>query len=75
MRTRLTEAFGIQHPIICAPMALVTGGRLAAAVSRAGGLGIVGGGYAGTLGGEADLKQRQPCVQLTLGNRRALHDC
>jgi nitronate monooxygenase len=57
MRTRLTEAFGIQHPIICAPMALVTGGRLVAAVSRAGGLGIVGGGYAGTLGGEPDLKQ------------------
>ena len=37
-------------------MALVTGGKLAAAVSRAGGLGIVGGGYAGTLGGEPDLQ-------------------
>ena len=36
-------------------MALVTGGRLAAAVSDAGGLGIVGGGYAGLLGGEPDL--------------------
>jgi nitronate monooxygenase len=38
-------------------MALITGGRLAAAVSSAGGLGIVGGGYAGILGGEPDLKQ------------------
>jgi nitronate monooxygenase len=57
MRTRLTEAFGIQYPIVCAPMALVTGGRLAAAVSDAGGLGIVGGGYAGILGGEPDLAQ------------------
>ena len=38
-------------------MALVTGGRLAAAVSGAGGLGIVGGGYAGILGGEPDLRQ------------------
>ncbi len=37
-------------------MALVTGGALAAAVSRAGGLGIVGGGYAGTIGGEPDLE-------------------
>jgi nitronate monooxygenase len=37
-------------------MGLVTGGALAAAVSRAGGLGIVGGGYAGTLGGEPDLE-------------------
>jgi nitronate monooxygenase len=53
--TRFTERFGIKHPIVCAPMALVTGGALAAAVCRAGGLGIVGGGYAGTLGGEPDL--------------------
>lgn len=37
-------------------MALVTGGRLAAAVSAAGGLGIVGGGYAGILGGEPDVE-------------------
>jgi nitronate monooxygenase len=54
--TRLTERLGIRHPILCAPMAYVTGGELAAAVSRAGGLGIVGGGYAGTLGGEPDLE-------------------
>jgi nitronate monooxygenase len=54
--TRFTERFGIKHPIVCAPMALITGGALAAAVSRAGGLGIVGGGYAGTLGGEPDLE-------------------
>lgn len=68
MRTRLTEGFGIQHPIVCAPMALVTGGRLAAAVSRAGGLGIVGGGYAGTLGGEPDIRQELAHVQgLTFG--------
>ena len=53
--TRLTERFGIRHPIVCAPMALVTGGALAAAVSHAGGLGIVGGAYAGTVGGEPDL--------------------
>ncbi|MDH3286218.1 MAG: nitronate monooxygenase [Betaproteobacteria bacterium] len=63
MRTRLTDAFGIQHPIICAPMALITGGRLAAAVSGAGGLGIVGGGYAGILGGEPDLTQELSHVQ------------
>jgi len=56
IRTRLTDLFGIQYPILCAPMALVTGGDLAAAVSRAGGLGIVGGGYCGTLGGEPDLE-------------------
>lgn len=54
--TRLTERFRIKHPIVCAPMAQVAGGLLAAAVSRAGGLGIVGGGYAGTAGGEPDLE-------------------
>jgi nitronate monooxygenase len=55
IRTRFTDQFALRHPIVCAPMALVTGGRLARAVSRAGGLGIVGGGYAGVLGGEPDL--------------------
>lgn len=46
LRTRLTEALGLRHPVISAPMALAAGGRLAAAVSRAGGLGMIGGGYA-----------------------------
>ncbi len=43
--TPLTELLGIEHPVLLAPMAGVAGGRLAAAVSAAGGLGIVGGGY------------------------------
>ena len=43
--TRLTRAFGLRHPIVLAPMGGVAGGRLAAAVSNAGGLGLVGGGY------------------------------
>jgi NAD(P)H-dependent flavin oxidoreductase YrpB (nitropropane dioxygenase family) len=41
--TPLTELLGIQHPIILAGMAGVSDGRLAAAVSNAGGLGVVGG--------------------------------
>lgn len=45
MRTRLTEAFDLTYPIVSAPMAFAAGGRLAAAVSRAGGLGLIGGGY------------------------------
>lgn len=43
--TRLTDLFGIEQPILLAPMALVSGGRLAAAVTRAGGLGLIGEGY------------------------------
>jgi nitronate monooxygenase len=45
LRTRLTERFDIEHPIISAPMGMIAGGRLAAAVSNAGGLGLIGGGY------------------------------
>lgn len=45
LRTRLVELLGIEHPIISAPMAFAAGGSLAAAVSRAGGFGLIGGGY------------------------------
>ena len=43
--TRLTQRLGIAHPVISAPMAFAAGGALAAAVSNAGGLGLIGGGY------------------------------
>ncbi|WP_411976263.1 nitronate monooxygenase [Sulfitobacter faviae] len=45
LTTRLTKRLGIDHPIIQAPMAFAAGGRLAAAVSGAGGLGMIGGAY------------------------------
>lgn len=43
MRTRITELFGIQHPIIQGGMHMVGYAELAAAVSNAGGLGIITG--------------------------------
>ncbi len=43
--TRLTDMFRLSVPLVLAPMGGVSGGRLAAAVSNAGGLGLVGGGY------------------------------
>ncbi len=43
--TRLTARLGIRHPILSAPMAFAAGGALAAAVTQAGGLGLIGGGY------------------------------
>ncbi len=46
--TPLTEMFGLQHPVVLGPMGGVAGGHLAAAVSNAGGLGMVGGGYGET---------------------------
>lgn len=45
---RLCELLAIERPVLCAPMAKIAGGRLAAAVSRAGGLGVIGGGYGDT---------------------------
>src|SRR4051794_29506286 len=43
IRTRFTDLFGLDHPIMSAPMANHSGGTLAAAVSAAGGLGAFGG--------------------------------
>jgi nitronate monooxygenase len=45
LRTALTDLLGIRHPILLAPMGGVSGGKLATAVSRAGGLGLIGAGY------------------------------
>ena len=42
LRTRLRELFGIEHPILLGPMGQATGADLAAAVSNAGGLGMIG---------------------------------
>jgi nitronate monooxygenase len=42
---RLTRMLEIEHPVVLAPMDVVSGGKLAAAVSQAGGLGLLGGGY------------------------------
>jgi len=54
LKTRLTEFFDIEHPVLSAPMAMISGGRLAAAVTAAGGLGLIGGGY-----GDLDWLQQE----------------
>jgi len=54
LRTRLNEILDIEHPIISAPMAFAAGGRLAAAITGAGGLGLLGGGY-----GDAEWLERE----------------
>ncbi|MBC7135550.1 MAG: nitronate monooxygenase [Oceanibaculum nanhaiense] len=62
IRTRLTERLDLRHPIVLAPMALVSGGALASAVTGAGGLGMIGGGY-----GDADWLRRELAAA---GNQR-----
>ena len=53
-QNRVTQLLGIQHPVLLAPMDLIAGGKLAAAVSQAGGLGLLGGGY-----GDGDWLSRE----------------
>lgn len=46
LTTSITELFKIKHPVVLAGMNNVAGPKLAAAVTNAGGLGVVGGvGY------------------------------
>ncbi|MFQ5773711.1 MAG: NAD(P)H-dependent flavin oxidoreductase [Kiloniellaceae bacterium] len=45
LTTKLTELLGIRHPVLLAPMGGASGGALAAAVSEAGGLGLIAGAY------------------------------
>jgi nitronate monooxygenase len=54
LKTRVTTELNIQHPILLAPMGGVSGGALAAAVTNAGGLGVIGGGY-----GDKEWLQRE----------------
>ena len=54
LHTRLAELVEIEHPIISALMAFTAGSKLAAAVTAAGGLGIIGGDY-----GDADWLERE----------------
>ncbi len=46
LSTAMTRLLGIDHPVLLAPMGGVSGGALAGAVSAAGGLGLIGAGYA-----------------------------
>jgi len=56
IETELTRQFDLRYPILSAPMGAVAGGRLAAAVSRAGGLGLIGPGYLGADWVDAELR-------------------
>jgi nitronate monooxygenase len=57
IETALTRLLGIEHPILLAPMGSAAGGRLAAAVTNAGGLGMIGSGYASTKAIRQELEE------------------
>lgn len=64
MRTWLTERFDLTVPVVAAPMAGVSTGRLAAAVTTAGGLGMFGVGPTST-----PDRVRQQCAAAREGGR------
>ncbi|MEN9688098.1 MAG: hypothetical protein RI998_95 [Pseudomonadota bacterium] len=61
MHTRFTQPFGLRTPVALAPMALASGGALAAACAQAGALGLLGGGY-----GDLPWVQREHALALSL---------
>ena len=68
LNTRFTQRFHLTTPIALAPMALATGGALAAACAQEGALGLVGGGY-----GDLAWTQREYALatELLSGNAAA----
>ncbi|MFB9840092.1 nitronate monooxygenase, partial [Actinoallomurus acaciae] len=58
LSTAFTKLFGVRHPIALAPMGGSAGGALTAAVSRGGGLGMLGAGK----GDRAWLERELPIV-------------
>ena len=79
LSTAVTRLLGIEHPILLAPMGGVAGGALAGAVSAAGGLGLIGAGYADPALGwgseewvrgefDAALELRPRAVMLSFGD-------
>jgi nitronate monooxygenase len=66
LASRFSRRFGLSTPVALAPMALASGGELAAACARAGALGLVGGGY-----GELAWTQREyTLAEQAAGTRR-----
>lgn len=73
MKTRMTELFGIKYPIMLSGMNWLTTPRLAAAVSNAGGLGILAGSHYDAEGIKKAIKEIRELtdkpfgINLTLG--------
>jgi len=65
--TPLTQLLGIRHPILLAPMDTIAGSRLVRAVSEAGGLGILGGGYGDRARLEAETRELKGFAPFGIG--------
>ena len=67
MRTRITELLGISHPIIQGGMAWVAEHHLAAAVSEAGALGLIGGANAPGEVVRAEIRKAKELTKKPIG--------
>lgn len=74
MKTKITELLGIEYPIVQGAMAWIAEHHLAAAVSKAGGLGIIAGGAASNDAEAACLGYGSGEMMLGDPRHRALHD-
>jgi len=71
LSTQFTQLFGVRHPIALAPMGGSAGGALAAAVSRGGGLGMLGAAH----GDREWLDREAPIVASGWTDQRRLGCC
>ncbi len=67
MKTRITELLGVEQPIIQGGMAWVAEHHLAAAVSEAGGLGLIGGANAPGEVVRAEIRKAKELTGKTIG--------
>ena len=67
MQTRVTELLGIEKPVIQGGMAWVADAQLAAAVSNAGGLGIIAAGSASAEWVRAQVEEARRLISRPIG--------
>ena len=67
MKTRITEMLGIEYPVIQGGMAWVAEHHLAAAVSEAGGLGLIGAASAPGEGGREEIRKAKELTKKPFG--------
>ena len=67
MKTELCEVLGIEYPIIQGAMAHITDGKFAAAVSNAGGLGIIACGAAPVSWVKAEIEKARELTDKPIG--------
>ncbi len=67
MKTRITTLLGIQHPLLCPGMTYVSNAELVAAVSNAGGLGILAVGHLSAAETRAEIRRTRALTDKPFG--------